>query len=87
MYFYTLILKYQKVKEKKSYLKSKQKQVKYLRRNQGVESLKHLKHWWRKLEIIQGNGELSLALGLEEFTLLKWSYCQKQSIYLIQSLQ
>lgn len=78
MYFYTLILKYQKVKEKKSHLKSNQKQVKYLRRNQGVESLKHLKHWWRKLEIIQGNGELSLALGLEELALLKWPYCQKQ---------
>ena len=80
-------LEISKSERKKYYLKSNQKQVKYLRRNQGVESLKHLKHWWRKLKIIQGNGELSLALGLEEVTLLKWPYCQKQSMYLIQSLQ
>ena len=37
-------LEISKRKEKKSHLKPYQKQVKYLRRNQGIESLKRLKH-------------------------------------------
>ena len=37
-------LEISKSERKKSHLKPNQKQVKYLRRKQGIESLKHLKH-------------------------------------------
>ena len=36
--------------------------------------------------MIQRNGKLSHALGLEELILLKWPYCPKQSPDLMQSL-
>ena len=38
------------------------------------------------MKIIQRNGKLSHALGLEVLMLLKWPYYPKQSIYIMQSL-
>ena len=45
-----------------------------------------MKHWWRKLKMIQRNGKISHVLGLEELILLKYTYYPKQSTDLIQSL-
>ena len=38
------------------------------------------------MKIIQRNGKISHALGLEELVLLKWPYYPKESTDLIQSL-
>ena len=48
--------------------------------------LKIIKCWLRKLKMIQRNGKISHALGLEELILLKWPYYPKQSTDLMQSL-
>ena len=45
--------------------------------------LQTIKHWERTLKIIQGNGKLPHALGLEELILLKCPYCPKQSADII----
>ena len=44
------------------------------------------KTFWKKLKMIQRNGKISHALGLEELILLKRPYYPKQSIDLMQSL-
>ena len=44
-----------------------------------------IKHWWRKLKVLQRN-RTSQALELEELVLLKRSYYPKQSTDLMQSV-
>ena len=39
----------------------------------------------KKLKIIKRNGKTSHTLGWEELILLKWPYCPKQSMDLMQS--
>ena len=42
--------------------------------------LRTIKHEERKLKIIQRNGKISHALGLEDLLFLKWPYYPKQYI-------
>ena len=49
-------------------------------------TLKTVRHWWRKLKIIQRNEKTIHALGLEELILRKCPYYSKQPIDLMQSL-
>ena len=41
---------------------------------------KTIRHWWKKLKMIQTDGEIYHVLGLEESILQKWLYYPKQSI-------
>ena len=40
--------------------------------------LRTIKHRYRKLKMIQRNGRIFHALGLEELTLLKWPHYPEQ---------
>ena len=86
--FCTLIMNYEKEKVKKKILfKITSKGIKYLEislRRWKTYTLKTTKLWSRKLKMIQRNGKISWALGLEELIFLK--YFKKQSTDLMQSL-
>ena len=47
---------------------------------------KTIRYWWKKLKIIQTDGEIYHVFGLEESTLWKWLYYPKQSTDSVQSL-
>ena len=47
---------------------------------------KTISHWWKKLKMIQTDGEIYHVLGLEESTLWKWLYYPKQYTDYIESL-
>ena len=47
---------------------------------------KTIRHWWKKLKMIQTDGEIYHILELEESTLWKWLYYTKQSTDSVQSL-
>ena len=47
---------------------------------------KTIRHWWKKLKMIQKEGEIYHILGLEESTFWKWLYYPKQSTDSMQSL-
>ena len=49
--------------------------------------LKTIKHWQKKVQMIQRNGKISHAPGLEELILLKWPYYAKQSTDLMWPYQ
>ena len=75
-------------KKKKILFKSASKKIPRNKLNQGnkhlyAEDYKTLK---KKLKMIQRNGRISHALGLEELIFFKWPYYSKQSTDLMQSL-
>ena len=45
-----------------------------------------IKCWWKKLKMIQADGQISCAHGLEEWILLKWPYYPKPSTDTMQYL-
>ena len=53
--------------------KNASKRIKYLGINltKDLKDLKIIKHWWRKLRMMQRNGKISHALGLGVLILLK----------------
>ena len=66
------------------------KRIKYLGINltKEVKDLysETVKHWWRKLKMIQRNGKTSHIHRLEELILWKWLFYPKQSTDEMQSL-
>ena len=65
------------------------KRIKYLGinlRRQKTCRQKTIRHWWKKLKMVQTDGEIYHVLGLEESTLWKWLYYPKQSTDSMQSL-
>ena len=65
------------------------KRIKYLGinlRRQKTCMQKIIRHWWKKLKMIQIDGEIYHVLGWEESILWKWLYYTKQSTDSMQSL-
>jgi len=82
LHFYTLLTKYQKEKVTKGLLKS-HKNIPRSKLNQGGErsfSLNVIKHWWRKVKMIQRQWIIAHALGLKELNIIKMAILP-QAIY------
>ena len=89
LHFYTLILKYQKLLSRKIPIWSSTEKNKYIEinLNKEVKDLysKHFKTLMKEM-MMQINGKIYCVHGLEELTLLKCLYYQKQYTNLMQSL-